>query len=258
MLNAPRWTVVEIVLEARREYTDPLHQVSVQAHFRAPGGGDHIIDAFWDGDVTWRIRFSPDELGLWSWRTLANVSDPGLSKQSGEFNCIAYEGDNPLYQHGPLRVAASRTHLEHVDSTPFFYLADTAWNGCLRAHPNDWQSYLDERREQNFTAIQVVTTQWRGYQERHAFTMSDHLVIEPTFFQRLDAKIGAINQAHLVAAPVILWSYREDDPGQALPEGAAMMLARYIVARWGAGNVIWIFGGDGHYQIGRASCRVRV
>ncbi len=252
MLNVPRWTVLEIALEARHEYPDPLHEVAVQATFTDPEGKPRQVDAFWDGEDTWRIRFSPDMLGTWSWRTLSNVADAGLSKQSGEFNCVAYEGDNPLYRHGPLRVAASRSYLEHRDSTPFFYLADTAWNGPLRSHPGDWQSYLEQRREQNFTAVQFVTTQWRAYQEKQAFSMNERLSIEPTFFQRLDPKLGAINQAHMVAVPVLLWSYGPTDPGLALPEGAAMMLARYLLARWGAYNVIWILAGDGDYRGERA------
>jgi hypothetical protein len=51
---------------------------------------------------------------------------------------------------------------------------------------------------------------------------------------------------------VILWtlqsgSGRELSPGYYLPDDQAVLLARYIVARYGANHVIWLLGGDGIY-----------
>lgn len=55
-----------------------------------------------------------------------------------------------------------------------------------------------------------------------------------------------------MAAPVLLWALqtgqgRELSPGYYLPEPEAILLARYIVARYGAHHVVWILGGDGKY-----------
>jgi hypothetical protein len=119
-------------------------------------------EAFWDGGRVWRVRFSPDEIGTWQWSTQAKPEDIGLHRQQGEFRVREYTGDNPLYRHGALRVAASGTYLEHADGTPFFWLADTAWNGVLKSQPADWQRYLATRQKQGFTAVQFVSTQWRG------------------------------------------------------------------------------------------------
>src|SRR3954467_4483081 len=60
-------------------------------------------------------------------------------------------------RHGPLRVSDDRTHLAHADGTPFFYLADTAWNGPLLSTDADWQTYLADRVAKGFTAIQFIT-----------------------------------------------------------------------------------------------------
>jgi hypothetical protein len=56
----------------------------------------------------------------------------------------------------------------------------------------------------------------------------------------------------LVAAPVLLWALpvgegREFSPGYYLPENEAILLAKYMVARFGGNQVIWILGGDGRY-----------
>ena len=55
-----------------------------------------------------------------------------------------------------------------ADGTPYLWLADTAWNGALKADPADWAQYLHRRREQGFTAVQCVLTNWR------AFPADDH------------------------------------------------------------------------------------
>jgi hypothetical protein len=51
---------------------------------------------------------------------------------------------------------------------------------------------------------------------------------------------------------VLLWAIAHGsnpsvNPGHALPEDQAILLARYMVARWHTHNVAWILGGDGHY-----------
>ena len=47
--------------------------------------------------------------------------------------------------------------------------------------------------------------------------------------------------------PVLLWANQAGDPGQALTEDQAVLLARYMVARWAAFPVLWILPGDSNY-----------
>jgi hypothetical protein len=224
----------------------------VTVRFVAASGRAQAIEAFWDGDGVWRARVCADEAGEWRWTTMcSNAADVGLHGRRGRFECVAYDGDNPRYLHGPLRLAADRFRFECADGTPFFWLGDTAWNGGLRADAADWARYLDTRRAQGFNVIQLVTTQWRGgsadaHHEKGYFD-SERLGVNPAFFRRLDAKIAAINARGLVAAPVALWALTADDPGVALSEANAIRLARYQVARWNAHQVVWLLGGDGKY-----------
>src|SRR5690606_8383323 len=85
-----------------------------------------------------------------------------------------------------------------------------------------------------------------------AFEGSGLISINPEFFQHLDKKIDQVNDAGLVAAPVLLWALqvaqgRELSPGYYLPDHEAILLAKYMVARYGAHHVVWILGGDGRY-----------
>lgn len=85
-----------------------------------------------------------------------------------------------------------------------------------------------------------------------AFEGSGRIAINPEFFQHLDKKIDNINEYGLVAAPVLLWalpsgSGRHLSPGYYLPDEEAILLAKYIVARYGGNQVVWFLGGDGRY-----------
>ena len=115
---------------------------------------------------------------------------------------------------------------------------------------------LADRVEKNFTGIQVVMTQWRAAygdaEGQTAYTSEgDNLEINPAFFQRLDARLDAINEAGLLAAPVVLWGLGNPDevpvPGR-LPVDQAVRLARYIVARYQGHHVFWFLGGDDNYE----------
>lgn len=254
----PQWTVYETGFTSQRDYDNPLWDVDVRVEFTAPSGKTVSIDAFWNGARAWRARFSPDELGDWRWRSVcSDTANAGLHDRTGTFRGVEYKGRNPLYRHGPLAVSANGHTLAHHDGTPFFWLADTAWNGVLRARLEDWQRYAQVRRGQGFTVVQVVSTEWRGGAAdawgQTACEGAARIRLNPAFFQRADPKIAALNQHGLIATPVLLWALQGTDPGQRLPEADAIRLARYLVARWGAYQVVWFLGGDGHYQGERAA-----
>lgn len=253
MAEIPRWTAFEAALESEGDHGNPLWDVRVQVQFTAPSGERHAVEAFWDAGRTWRVRFGPDEVGGWRWRSdCSDSGDSGLHEQEGSFECVPYAGDNPLYQRGPVRLSENRRHFVHADGTPFFWLSDTAWNGALRSEEGDWERYLAARRGQSFTVVQFVSTHWRGGSRDRlgetGFSDGARIRVNPAFFQRLDAKVAAINEHGLVAAPVMLWALGEGDPGRALSEQNAVRLARYMVARWGGDHVIWMLGGDGNYR----------
>ncbi|MCS7181024.1 MAG: DUF4038 domain-containing protein, partial [bacterium] len=241
--------VLELIFESRYNYANPIWDVNVKVNFLSPSGKKHIVEGFWDGGKIWKVRFSPDELGVWKWE-LENSNF--TNEKSGSFICTEYKGTNPLYLHGPVKLSQNRKFFTHSDGTPFFYLADTAWNGVLKAKLNDWKYYLQTRKEQGFTAIQFVSTNWRAFLEDEygetAYTGKEQIQINPEFFKRLDPKVEMINMYGLVAVPVILWALGLPSPGVIFSEDNLIKLARYIVARWGAYQVIWILGGDGDYK----------
>jgi hypothetical protein len=256
----------EAAFTSARSHANPVQAARLELELEAPSGRRHRVEGFWDGGATWRARFAPDEAGPWSYRTCcSDEGDGGLHGRSGSFDCAEAQPRTAFERHGPVRVAASRTHLEHADGTPFFWLADTGWNAALRASDEEWSYYLQTRAAQGFTAVQWVTTQWIAAPEgdregRLAYTGREQIRIDPAFFQRLDRRVAAINAAGLLSAPVMLWaatwvdppSANSVNPGESLPVDQAILLCRYMVARWGAYNQLWIINGDGDYRGPRA------
>lgn len=235
-------------------HDNPVQDVTIQTFFHAPSGKTETVDGFWDGDRTWRVRFCPNEIGAWQYETQCE-NDSGLGGQKGEFGCAPYEGNNPLYTHGDIHLSEGRYYLVHADGTPFFWLGDTGWNGALFSDKQSWDAYLSDRRNKGFTGIQFMATQHRAApsdsEGRVPFSGIKRITVNPLYFQRLDQRIDAVNEAGMVPAPVLLWVLG-DSPGNYLPEYQRIVLARYMVARYGVHQIIWILGGDGNYQGQRA------
>jgi hypothetical protein len=258
-----KWDRFEGTFKSRRTYDNAVQDAELRVVFTSPTGRSTLVYGFWDGGRVWKVRFAPDELGKWIYSTsCSDTENSGLHNQSGAFTCTATRGSNRFDRHGPIRISRDGRYLTHEDGTPFFWLADTAWNGALHSTPEDWNTYIRERKRQRFTAVQWVTTQWRaaptGDREGQlAFTGQDRIAINPRFYQRLDQRVDALNQAGLLSAPVLLWaigggSQPQVNPGFSLHEEQAILLARYMVARWGANDVLWMLPGDGDYRGAKA------
>lgn len=254
--DVPRWSTFEHAFTSSTTYTNPLQQAEVTVTFTSPSGVKQVVPGFWDGGTTFRVRFNPGETGAWNWTSqCSDKASRELNGVKGTFNCTAAKGSSPWAKHGPIQVSKDRRSFVHADGTPFFYLGDTAWNGPLMAAPEDWLTYLQARTNQQFSAVQWVATQWRAAPKgdrnnQVAYTGREQISVNPAFFQRLDKMAEATAQAGLLNVPVLLWALAGQDgvaPGSSLPEDQAILLARYMVARWQGLPVLWLLGGDGHY-----------
>jgi hypothetical protein len=169
---------------------------------------------------------------------------------------------NRFAAHGPVRVAApDRLHLAHADGTPFFYLADTAWNGALLSTDADWATYLDDRVARGFTAIQLIThAPWTAAlanaEGLTAFEGDDPARVRPEFFDRIDRRIAEVNARGMLAVPVLAWAANFGasarlNVGHTASAEQLIPLLRYQVERLGRHHVMWVLAGDGVYNFWR-------
>lgn len=75
----------EVEVKNNKTYTDPLRDVTLSVKLTSREGLVFIHSGFYDGNQTWKIRFSPDEYGEWAYEYWFTDDQ---KKTSGEFICI--------------------------------------------------------------------------------------------------------------------------------------------------------------------------
>ena len=162
-----------------------------------------------------------------------------------------------------LSVSQDGRHIVNADGTPFFYLADTAWELFHKLDLSDAERYLADRAKKGFTAIQAVAlAELDGLGTPNAYgkcplkrnadgrfdpDMPD-LDGEYTYWDHVDAVgtwlHGTICTLHFyppgaistIVAGALAPDFQEDN---AFPFG------RWIGARYrNRPNIIWVLGGD--------------
>src|SRR5262249_49553233 len=133
-------------------------------------------------------------------------------------------------------------HFEYADGSPFFWLADVAWNALRMSDFKDWVTYAQVRDGQNFSAVQWAAALGADAKKRSAFSGKTKIKIDPKYFQALDAKVDTMNRVGLLS--VIAPLSGTEDAANDLPEDQVTLIVRYMTARWGSYDVAWLLMSD--------------
>ncbi len=118
-LQVECWDVFE--LPAHGPSTgNPFVDVTFGARFTFGHRTAQVL-GFYDGDGVYRVRFSPDTVGRWTYETVS--SDKSLSGISGAFDCFPAGPGN----RGPVG-PAHRFHFQFADGTPYFPFGTTCYS----------------------------------------------------------------------------------------------------------------------------------
>ncbi len=135
-------------------YTNPfdVNDVELLGVFQSPSGSERIIPGFWTqphmdacqipcevenlapmGEPTWQVRFTPQEVGEWSYSLQVRDNGSLISTQEGRFQVAS--SDRP----GFIRVGANRRYFEYQNGQPYFPIGHNlnwSWDGGggLRAY----------------------------------------------------------------------------------------------------------------------------
>src|SRR5947209_16961717 len=94
----------EQTLTSAHEYANPLKDVEITVEFSGPGNIKDEVRAFWDGGRAWKVRYTPEDTGTYTWKAKSSdAADKALNSQSGKFTVAKYNGSNALYQAGEPR-----------------------------------------------------------------------------------------------------------------------------------------------------------
>jgi len=146
----PRRAVGEWSVRSARAYAEPFIHVWVEASFTAPSGQVHTLPGFYDGENTWRVRFSPDEAGRWLYSITARPADAGLT-QAGEFEVTARE--TPGFVKATPGTAWG---FSYESGATAFLMGDTVYHLFGAAHCGmEVFPFLQRRAAQGFNILRV-------------------------------------------------------------------------------------------------------
>jgi hypothetical protein len=255
-----QWQAVEIMLTSSVKYADPFQDVDVTATFTRPGSKAITRPAFWDGGLTWKVRFAPPQAGLWTMTTRATDGrNSGLHHVTRTVQCDPYSGNLDIYKHGFLKVSGNGRYLTYADGTPFFYLGDTHW---ILSHErfntsnslgvaSQFKYTVDKRVSQGFTVFQSepgwqarsaqirITDEGRNDEEADAGFSHGLTSTDLAGFANLDRKFKYIADRGLVHANAEIGWVGDPAVFPIFTEAFMSRLAKYWVARYGAYPVIW-------------------
>ncbi len=237
---------------AQKPCADPFNTLTLDAVFTTPSGRKLRVPAFWAGGTHWKVRYASAEKG--EHHFITECSDPldaGLNGITGSVTVEAVHAEaNPLYRHGPVRVAADKRHFEHEDGTPFLWLGDTWWMGLSsRLHwPDEFASLAADRKQKGFNVVQIVAGLYPELppldpncaNEGGMPWEPEYRSIRPEYWDMADRRILKLVESGFAPCVVGAWGYY-------MPYMGAAKLQqhwRYIIARWGALPCIWCLAGE--------------
>src|SRR5215472_7410372 len=162
----------------------PYQTVDIKAEFRSPRHRTFLLPAFWDGGRRMIVRFAPTEPGGWDFRITSNLSS--FDGKTGQFS--ATDSQAPGFVR-----AANIHHFAYTGgdgNTPHLWMGDTLMRAAL-VDDASFRPFVDARASQKFTHIRVCAT---GSAEDIAMAFPTPEAPNPAYFQKLDDRLGYINQ----------------------------------------------------------------
>jgi hypothetical protein len=223
--------VVELTPQELAAHPNPYATVELYAEYRSPGIDTFRLPLFWDGGGRFVARFAPTVPGKWLVRFSGNIQ-----RLEGVISSVdAVDAAVPGFLE-PANVHHWRTG---KDLQPHLWMGDTLYTFATIPEPA-FAEILARRKEQRFTHI-------RGYLlgkrlddaasgEGNPLSAPDR--IDPAHFQRVDARVRAINAAGMVMDLILGWD--RNHLAEALPtEKDRQRYLNYVLARYAAFHVTW-------------------
>ena len=175
----------------------------------------------------------------------------------------------------PLKLSENRRHLVDQGGMPFLYNADTPWMLFTKLTVPEAKEYIPRRKEQGFTALQVILTGFLGMTNLagelpYAGTPPEHDFAQPNekFFAHVDRVVAEAQRQGMLLAIAPAWSgccgegwAGKEKDGALKPLNAngaekSRELGRWLGQRYGKfDNILWLLGGDNDPHNARAEIR---
>jgi hypothetical protein len=271
--QGPRWLPKDFTFRSKTMPDNPF-AVPISAEISGPDGVRLTMPGFYDGEGTWKVRFSPTVEGTWS--LVTRSTDPELDNRRSSFTCVASKNG---VEHGGLRIDAEHpSQFIYEDGARFFPMGyECDWLWALDAADPQLKTvnpFLDKIAAHGFNFIilnaYAYDTSWRkgrtgkddyGPPPLYAWEGSndkpDYSRFNLAYWQHYDRMMEALRRRGF-AAHILLRVYNKQVnwPVNGSPEDD--LYYRWLVARYAAyPNVTWDIAKEAHnekdldYKLGR-------
>jgi hypothetical protein len=120
--EVPRYELLQLSVALKAKYTNPYdqRQVSLDGLFSGPGGLEMKVPGFWDGEAAWGLRFTPSQMGEWSYSLTVRDARGTSAPYEGKFTVTASDLHGWLQAGKWVQAAYSGHYLVYQDGTPFY------------------------------------------------------------------------------------------------------------------------------------------
>jgi len=221
--------------------------------------GHRSVEAagFYDGDGVYRVRFSPDSVGRWSFETTGSVKE--LAGHTGSFECVPAKPGN----RGPVGTA-HLFHFQYADGTPYFPFGTTCYSYGFIGEPLERMT-LETMKEAGFNkvrlcllpkplgqrklvampferigseAAEALTSTMENSEEVKSTERYELTRLNPAYFRHVEERIQDLMGAG-IEADVILFHPYDAWGFKAMGAEADDRYLRYTVARLSAYRNVW-------------------
>lgn len=247
-----RWGVLEVTAQG-----PPNGNPFIDITFGARFSQEHRtvdVAGFYDGEGVYRVRFSPDSVGRWSFETTGSAKE--LAGHTGSFECVPAATGN----HGPVGTA-HQFHFQYADGTPYFPFGTTCYSYGFIGEPLDRLTLenlktagfnkvrmcllpkpLGQRKPVSMPFERLGATESGGKEnlqdDGNGKERFDLTRMNPAYFQHVERRIQDLMAAG-IEADVILFHPYDAWGFKAMGEEADDRYLRYAVARLSAYRNVW-------------------
>jgi hypothetical protein len=257
MKKVEKWGVFEMTLKGPAN-GNPFVDVTLTGEFRH-GGRLLKPEGFYDGNGTYKVRFSPDAEGVWQYVTRSNSRK--LHGYSGEFLCVKAAKGN----HGPVHVSDSMQiihaddtgsssvsnpfHFAYADGKPFVQMGTTCYAWTHQTEKLEKQT-LATLKKAPFNKLRMCVFpkrySWNKNEPRYYPFMGkapnewDLTRLNPRFFQHFEKRVLDLQKLGIEADVIIFHPYDKGYWGfDRMDKKSDDRYLRYLIARLAAYRNVW-------------------
>ncbi len=233
-----RWGVFELVVNGPNSDTAYV-DVTFAANFER-NGKTVRVPGFYDGDGKYKVRFSPPDLGRWTFKTQSNRDE--LAGTTGSLIATSPSPKN----HGPVKVVDT-FYLQYADGSPYYAVGTTAYQ-WTSVEQSVQRKTIETLADAPFNKIRMAffpkwyrygneTEPW-AYPFRRDGAQNDFTRPNYEFFRNFEYRVRQLLEMGIQADVIVFHPYDNWGYSKMGAENDDRYV-RYLIARLSAYRNVW-------------------